>query len=156
MRPWWKKPQELFTIQTDDVGNREPAPRVRERTRFFFLSFFTLCMSGCKILHMCHFSIGGKKKKNLIACFTIVIVHFYVLLTPFLICHLLTAHHYDLSLVRCELDAPLLTFIWALSIKERGTDAWYAVILWTTPLSVKAEGISSQQEVDSSSPCNDA
>lgn len=42
------------------------------------------------------------------------------------------------------------------SVKEMGKDTWYAVILWTTPLSVKAEGISSQQEVDSSSPCNDA
>lgn len=48
------------------------------------------------------------------------------------------------------------TLTYEPSVKEMGTDTWYAVILWTTPLSVKAEGISSQQEVDSSSPCNDA
>lgn len=33
-----------------------------------------------------------------------------------------------------------------------GADAGDAVILWTTPFSVKAKGIFSQQEVDSSSP----
>lgn len=165
MRPWWKKPQELFTIQTDDVGNRVPAPRVRERTPFFFLSFLNSACLGVKSCICAIFQLGKKKKSNCMFyhcnCAFLCTVDTFPRLPSFN-CALLW-------LVSCTLwiRCPAFNFkwrhilfhglfIWALSIKERGTDAWYAVILWTTPLSVKAEGISSQQEVDSSSPCNDA
>lgn len=45
----------------------------------FFFSLTIFLIIEFKILHLCHFAV----EKHQIACFTIVIVHFYVLLTPF-------------------------------------------------------------------------